>query len=214
MFFDFRKVFDPVSNEILLSKLHFYGIRDTALYWFTSNIRKRKQFTTVTVVRLECGELLMDEPLLSYFMSMTFQIPPLCLNTFYMRIIHSTLSVTAPPPLSASQIDALTGTINIELGNVSTQFELLLMKLRLNIWRFHKRKAIDVSIIKIGDITVKNTNHMKFLGILLENNLNFDEHVKYITSKLSRFLGLLASLDIIYHQIFWGHCICLVCCLT
>ena len=40
---------------------------------------------------------------------------------------------------------------------------------------------MNIPVIKIGDITVKSTDHMKFLSILIDNNLNFDYHVRYIS---------------------------------
>jgi hypothetical protein len=43
MFCDLAKAFDCVSHEILLSKLHFYGIQGIAAEWFRSYLADRKQ---------------------------------------------------------------------------------------------------------------------------------------------------------------------------
>jgi hypothetical protein len=43
IFCDLAKAFDCVNHEILIRKLHFYGIRETAAEWFRSCIADRKQ---------------------------------------------------------------------------------------------------------------------------------------------------------------------------
>ena len=43
LFLDFAKTFHAVNHEILLSKLGFYGIRDTPIFWFKSYLSNRQQ---------------------------------------------------------------------------------------------------------------------------------------------------------------------------
>ena len=44
---DFQKVFDTVNHEILLKKLHHYGIRGITNEWFKSYLNDRTQKTKV-----------------------------------------------------------------------------------------------------------------------------------------------------------------------
>ena len=46
---DLQKASDAVNHQILLNKLHHYGIRGTALAWFTSYISNRSQYVSVNV---------------------------------------------------------------------------------------------------------------------------------------------------------------------
>ena len=47
LFLDFKKAFDSVNHNILLSKLEHYSIRGTSLKWFRSYLSNRKQICSI-----------------------------------------------------------------------------------------------------------------------------------------------------------------------
>ena len=47
VFLDFQKVFNAVNHDMLLSKLLYYGIRDTPCKLIKSDLTNRKQYTYI-----------------------------------------------------------------------------------------------------------------------------------------------------------------------
>ena len=54
IFIDLTKVFDTVSNSVLLSKLSAYGIKGIELDWFTNYLFSRKQQVVIQNTKSEC----------------------------------------------------------------------------------------------------------------------------------------------------------------
>ena len=104
LFLDFKKAFDSVNHNILLSKLELYGIRGTSLKWFRSYFSNRKQICSINGKQSAVNELKCGVPHgfnLGPFLFLLYinEIDlPRCLQTTKARLFadDTTLSISAP----------------------------------------------------------------------------------------------------------------------
>ena len=45
----------------------------------------------------------------------------------------------------------------------------------------------------IANVALEQVDHIKFLGVMLDNNLTFKKHVQYISAKISKNIGILTK---------------------
>ena len=57
LFLDFKKAFDTVNHEIMLSKLYHYGIRGVAHKWFGSYLNNREQYVEYAGTKSELNNI-------------------------------------------------------------------------------------------------------------------------------------------------------------
>ena len=88
IFMDFSKAFDCIDHQLLLQKLHCYGIRGIAQDWFSSYLSNRKQYVATNSSE---SKLL---PITHQYLRGLFWVPYYSyysLMIFLMRIYFSTL---------------------------------------------------------------------------------------------------------------------------
>ena len=65
---------------------------------------------------------------------------------------------------------------------------------------FHKRCKVNTINIKIDLRTIERVSQFSFLGIMIDENLTWKNHVNMITNKLSKIIRMLHILKYIYPQ--------------
>ena len=196
---DFSKAFDSVDHSILLRKLYHYGVRSFCLDWFRSFLTGRSQHVVVSGVisddlPLNCGvpQGSVLGPLLFLIFINDLPNSSKKLN-FTLFADDSTLSYKFDPksPLMA------TNTLNEELSKVYSW--LVLNKIKINIEKtnyivFSYRREIKLNRIAMGNGEISREACVKFLGVLIDQNLNFSKHIGYTKCKMSKGLGVLHKL--------------------
>jgi len=199
VFLDFRKAFDSVDHDILLSKLNYYGIRGLPLNWFQSYLTDRKQFTVVnqsnsslqTVTHGVPQGSILGPLLFLIFINDLPQSSPLF--KYILFADDSTLSTC----FKEDELENATHAINIELSNVYRWLNA--NKININVDKtkyilFSYKKTLVMPPIYIGDSQITETSCTKFLGLFLDQHLTFKNHANHVNSKISKSLGVLYKL--------------------
>ena len=220
LFLDLSKAFDTVVHDILLKKMQKYGIRGIALKWFCNYLSNRKQFVSFNYceslrLNINCGvpQGSILGPLL--FLIYVNDLANVSENLFLTLFADDT-SVF----YSDKSIDSALMTINEEL--VKLLEWLHINKLSLNIKKTHYvifslRKKVKTSLkICIDNNILERVSKSKFLGVMIDSKMSWNDHIKYIKSKISRAIGLLcrarkvfkkSTLLTLYYSFIYPHII-------
>ena len=85
-------------------------------------------------------------------------------------------------------------TLNMQLIKIDEWLKS--NKLKINAERSHfmvysYRNSLDIPAVNLGNNSIEQTSNTKFLGIYLDQNLRFDEHIQHISGKISKTIGVL-----------------------
>ena len=200
LFLDFSKAFDCVKHEILLKKLHVYGVRGIANDWFRSYLTNRTQYTSVDGNNSICQPINYGVPQGSVLGPLLFLIFindfPKCTNLFKFTLFadDSTLSCN----FNNTPRDLIFNSIENELSKVNSWLTTNRIKINADKSKFicfSYRKTLQARPLKLGESFIQETQHTKFLGLILDRHLTFKNHIDHILSKISRSVGVLFKLN-------------------
>ena len=198
VFLDFAKTFDTVNHQISLSKLENYGIRGPAKDWFESYLKSRQQIVKIgdtlsEKIQIVCGvpQSSILGPILFLLYINDIKNSSKILKFFLYADDTSTL-------LISKSIQELESIYNKELPYVTdwlnaNKLTLTVEKLNLVLFRSTK-KIVETLNIKIKGEQIQEKHYTKYLGILIDNKLSWNCHIKNVNLKISKGIGILIKL--------------------
>ena len=219
IFIDLQKAFDSVDHDILLKKLHHYGVRGLCNDWIRSYLVGRRQFVSVSGVKSTSKVINYGVPQGSVLGPLLFLI---YVNDIQNSLIYSKSFIFADDTAalySDKSLKRLQKRLNIDLKLLSHWLNA--NKIALNVSKtecilFKNRKQIvDYNLkIKLRGKRLFLTDHTKYLGVLVDKHLSWNMHLEKVAKTLRSTNGMIAKLRhhvprktivMIYQSLFQSH---------
>lgn len=228
MFLDLSKAFDLVNHELLLDKLYMYGLRGKVHSWVKSYLSQRSQVVEIhgyisNKLNIKCGvpQGSVLGPLL--FLIFINDLPNIVNQKNLTLFADDTSFICA----DLSKNEAVLQSQNIINRFVEwfsrNKLFLNISKTEFILFKPRTSQITESHLIKISGSSIKQADTVKFLGIYINQFLNWDDHLRYLCLKLSSVcyvlyrLKPLTSRDILlayyyahfysriaYSILFWG----------
>ena len=199
VFIDLSKAFDTLEHNVLYEKLAIYGIRGVSLDWYKSYLTNRQLRAKCLISSTQQNEY-SDYSHVEYGTPQGSCLGPLLflifINDLHRNLIHCNDIQFADDTTiykGHRSMRYLKWCIEIDLMNISDWFKA--NKLTLNISKsvymiLSKKNQGDIDL-KLGDTKLPMVTSTKFLGMWMDQKLNWKEHLCKLKTKIKRNLTLL-----------------------
>jgi len=202
VYMDLSKAFDVLNHNILLNKLEYYGFDDRALFLIRSYLSDRQQFvefnstqsdTKVCNLGVPQGSIL--GPLLFLIFindinNVSNKITPICYADD--TTLHSCIESFD------TNIDNAQLLINEELCKFDVWLKVNNLTLNVSKTKYMlfgppQKRQVNITL-KIHGVEIEKLTSFNFLGIVVDQHLNWKDHINHIALKINRANSILRRL--------------------
>ena len=198
LFLDFSKAFDTVNHDILFQKLEHYGIRGKALDWFKSYLSDRYQYVEFNGVKSSKLKIKCGVPQGSVLGPLLFLLYINDLSNVSDVIKFILFADDSNIFFHSKNPDDLVDMANTEIPKILKW--LAVNKLTLNVTKTHfvifRNPGTKIELTKtvyINGTPINQEPYTKFLGVWLDEKLNWSKHIKEISGKIAKGVGILTK---------------------
>ena len=205
-----------MNHTILLKKLTHCGIRGVANKWFQSFLEDRKQFTSVLGIKSA------EKPI-EYGVPQGFVLGPflfiLFINDLQKATEFSSVHHFADDTnllLIDKSLKKINKHINRDLKLTvdcirANKLSLNASKTEIVLFKPRTKKITKQLNFRVSGQKIKQSSQVRYLGVILQDDMHWDAHITILEKDLSRSIGLLSKirhyvpkhlLRTIYYSIF------------
>ena len=194
-----------MNHTILLDKLHYYGFRGIVNQWFSSYLSNRTQTTEIdshicSKLNINCG--VPQGSILGPLLFLLYINGIQCCSSKLQFVLFDddTNAVYAHKDLKTLKLTVNTDLHNLSNWLTSNKLSLNIKKSNYVIFGPHQKKLNFDPQVNVFDnesnkkVTLERKNFIKFLGLLIDENLSWKTHIHSVADKISKTIGLIARL--------------------
>ena len=197
VYLDLKKAFDTVDHDILLRKLYKYGIRGNVWHLIKSYLCNRSQYVSYNTQNSSTKGIQCGVPQGSILGPLFFIIYINDLSNVSQKIFSILFADDTNIFIQGNNLPQLIHDLQTELSTLVDWLNT--NKLTINLAKtyfmiFHKSRHKETSNnlkLELNGKCIEEVQEIKFLGVVIDNDLSWQSHISYIKTKISKSLGVI-----------------------